>query len=348
MRNPKYWPIAVMYDGVTRLRNLSYDRGWAKVHEPPRPVISVGNLSVGGTGKTPMVEYLIERLSSVYELGILSRGYHRESSGYRLAGEQSNALTLGDEMYQMYRKYGHRAAFAVGEKRPEAAQHLTLDRPGVELIILDDAFQHRRIGRTVDLMLTTYDRPFFKDWIMPHGWLREARKGARRANAILVTKCPADLSDEKMAEYAAEVHQYTNEKIPVYFCGIRYGAPKAARHKMKWVDENRVVLFSGLASSSVMESYVQEAFQMEEHIRYPDHYRYRPRDVERLIDKTRDLGANGVLLTSEKDIVKWEAKSLKMLWDGVPLFYLPIETYFLTRGAEFDQWLLESLAQASH
>ncbi|HAA14159.1 MAG TPA: tetraacyldisaccharide 4'-kinase [Cytophagales bacterium] len=347
MRNRNYWPLAVLYDGVTRVRNLLYDRGWSKTHEPPRPVVSVGNLTVGGTGKTPLTEYLIERLSRVYELGVLSRGYQRETRGYRLASDQDNALTLGDEVYQMYRKYGHKVSIAVGEKRPEAAQHLTLDRPGVELIVLDDAYQHRRIGRTVNLLLTTFERPFFKDKVMPQGWLREARKGARRADAVVVTKCPADISEETMAEYKLALQKYTEPDTPIFFCSIRYNVPKAASAKMSWVDENKVVLFSGLAEPTTMEDYVRTSYQLEDSVRFPDHYRYRPRDVEKLIERTRDLGANGVLLTSEKDIVKWEAKSLKMLWDGVPLFFLPMEIYFLAHGPEFDQWLFESLAQAS-
>jgi len=247
----------------------------------------------------------------------------------------------------MYRKYGHKVSIAVGEKRPEAAQHLTLDRPGVELIVLDDAYQHRRIGRTVNLLLTTFERPFFKDKVMPQGWLREARKGARRADAVVVTKCPADISEETMAEYKLALQKYTEPDTPIFFCSIRYNVPKAASAKMSWVDENKVVLFSGLAEPTTMEDYVRTSYQLEDSVRFPDHYRYRPRDVEKLIERTRDLGANGVLLTSEKDIVKWEAKSLKMLWDGVPLFFLPMEIYFLAHGPEFDQWLFESLAQAS-
>ena len=347
MRNRNYWPLAVLYDGVTRFRNLAYDRGWKKTHEPPRPVVSVGNLTVGGTGKTPMIEYLISRLSNRYELGTLSRGYQRETSGYRLGNDQDNALTLGDEVYQMYRKYGHKVAVAVGEKRPEAAQHLTLDRPGIELILLDDAFQHRRIGRTVDLLLTTYSRPFFKDRIMPQGWLREARKGAHRADAVIVTKCPPDIGTEERAQYEQAVQAYTGPDVPVFFSGIQYSTPISASNKLPWQPQNKVILFSGLADSKPMELYAQEAFEVAKVLRFPDHYRYRPRDINKLIDQSRALGSNGVLLTSEKDIVKWEAKSLKMLWDGVPLFYLPIELYFFKDGADFDQWLFERLAQAN-
>lgn len=347
MRNRKYWPLAVLYDGVTRLRNHAFDKGWKKVHEPPRPVVSVGNLTVGGTGKTPMSEYLIERLSKVYELGVLSRGYQRETTGYRLADHQDNVLTLGDEVYQMFRKYGHKVAIAVGEKRPEAAQQLTLDRPGVEVIILDDAYQHRRIGRTVNLLLTTYGRPFFEDYVMPAGWLREARKGANRAHAVVVTKCPAELPEEIQQAFKTEVAKYAGASVPVFFSSIRYAQPKAAHPKLKWVKENQVVLFSGLAEPSPMEEYAMNEYSVLENVRFPDHHRYRPRDVSKLIEKAREAGSNTVLLTSEKDIVKWEDKSLKMLWDGVPLFYLPMEMYFLSNGPEFDQWLFESLAYAS-
>ena len=347
MRRVNYWPLAVIYDGVTRIRNMAYDRGWSKVHEPPRPVVSVGNLTVGGTGKTPMTEYLIQRLGEVYHLGVISRGYHRETTGYRLAGDQDNALTLGDEVYQMHRKFGHKVAVAVGEKRPEAAQQLTLDRPVVELILLDDAYQHRRIGRKVNLLLTTYDRPFYKDRVMPQGWLREARAGARRADAVVVTKCPDTITEEEVGVIRNSIKKYLAPDTPVFFSGLRYGTPKAAGPKLQWQPEGQVVMFSGLADPKPMEEYVQKSFKLIDKMRYPDHHHYRPRDITKLIERTRELGATGVLLTSEKDIVKWEAKSLKMLWEGVPVFYLPIEMFFLPYGPDFDQWLFESLAHAN-
>ena len=276
-------PLSLLYRGVTGLRNHLYDIGHKRTVRFTPYIISVGNLSVGGTGKTPLVAYLAHWLHQHYPLAILSRGYRRHSRGVRLAGEADTALTLGDEPYQLYRTLGDHPAVrvAVGEARIVAVPVILQAHPDTALILLDDAYQHRAIGRDIDLLLTSFGRPFYRDRLLPGGRLREARRGAQRADVVIVTKCPANLSETTRQEMQQQIARYTAAHVPVFFTGIRYQPPRPVFGQQDF-PVRKVILFSGLADPAPLEQYVRAHFTVVDLFRFPDHHRYTARDYQRL------------------------------------------------------------------
>ena len=187
-----YWKLSLQFFLITNFRNKLYDLGLIKSHTFNIPVISVGNLAVGGTGKTPMIEFLIRKFSPDYNVGVLSRGYKRNSKGFILASDLDNAKSIGDEPFQYFTKFKN-IKVAVDKKRKRGIKRLI--KEGVELILLDDAFQHRRVKPEYSILLSDYENLYYEDYLMPRGKLRESKKGARRANCIVVTKCPEDISN---------------------------------------------------------------------------------------------------------------------------------------------------------
>ena len=333
MATPTYlskllFPLSALYDGITHLRNHLYDIRSKKTIDFTPFIISVGNLSVGGTGKTPLVAYLAQWLKEDYPLAILSRGYGRQTRGVRIANEHDTARTLGDEPYLFYRKFGQQATVAVGEERVAAVPEMLLHAPDIQLILLDDAYQHRAIGRDFSILLTSYQRPFYYDYVLPAGRLRESRRGARRADAVVVTKCPNGLSEGEQEQIRHQVQAHTRLDTPVFFTGLRYGEPQSARNPS--LDNPRpVVLFSGLADATLFDAYARQHFKVIEHITFGDHHRYTQRDQQRLATVLAEAGPPAVLLTTEKDVVKFENTNL-------PLFYLPVQPYFLSAEDQFQ------------
>ncbi|MGB3778502.1 MAG: tetraacyldisaccharide 4'-kinase, partial [Tunicatimonas sp.] len=190
------FPLSLIYRAATTFRNHLYDIQSRKTIAFTPFIISVGNLSVGGTGKTPMVVYLAQRLKDDYPLAILSRGYGRQTRSVRIANAQDTARTLGDEPYLFYRRFGKQSTVAVGEERVAAVPEILFHTPDTQVILLDDAYQHRAIGRDFNILLTNHARPFYADQVLPAGRLRESRRGAQRADAVVVTKCPNHLPEE--------------------------------------------------------------------------------------------------------------------------------------------------------
>jgi len=192
------FPVAPIYHFVTWVRNKLYDLGLKKSTSYNFPVICVGNLSVGGTGKSPMIEYLIHLLKDEYKIATLSRGYKRKTTGFLIADQYADADTVGDEPFQFYSKFKNKITVAVDEDRNHGIQELRSSDDSPEVILLDDAFQHRKVKAGLNILLTTYKQPYFKDFALPTGNLREPRTGAHRADIIVITKCPNILTkDEK-------------------------------------------------------------------------------------------------------------------------------------------------------
>ena len=196
-----FFPVSILYGLAMRFRNHLYDIGKKPQVEFDRVVISVGNLSMGGTGKTPMVEYLIRLLKADYKLATLSRGYRRKTRGYRMANAEDNAITIGDEPFQYYRKFGNEISVCVGEERVIAIPSAIMENEDIELFLLDDAYQHRKVARDFNILLSDYNQPFYTDYILPTGDLREPRKGAKRADCVIVTKCPDALKRARKNRY---------------------------------------------------------------------------------------------------------------------------------------------------
>ncbi len=338
------YPFAVLYDAGTRFRNYLFDIGYKRAFEFDTRVVSVGNLSVGGTGKTPMVEYLIRLLKDDYHLATLSRGYGRKSKGFKIATNEDDATTLGDEPFQFFKKYKD-ITVTVGEERAVAIPFILAERPETNLIVLDDAYQHRPVKPNFSILLSNYHQPFYSDFLMPSGRLREAKKGADRADVVVVTKCPENLNDKSQKEISNQIAKYTD--APVYFSTINYGQLTQV-YNQNSVPTLNVILFSGLASASLFSKYVRSKYNVIEEVVLGDHHRYTTSDIAKLIAlRDAHLDQNICFITTEKDMVKLLSPELSALFGNYPVFYIPIESTFIKDGKEFDSMVLSNMKSIS-
>jgi tetraacyldisaccharide 4'-kinase len=305
-------PFAILYGLGVRLRHFLYDRGWLSSKRYPFPILCVGNLAVGGTGKTPMVEYLV-RLLGQEQVAILSRGYRRKTRGFFLADDSATAMTLGDEPYQYHRKFP-RATVAVCESRQEGIERL-LENPHFKYIILDDAFQHRKVQAGTNLLLTSYDKLYTQDFLLPVGSLRDIRGRARKAQIIIVTKCP-ELTQTEQEKIIQQLKPLPSQKV--YFTSIAY-SDRVYSHEdsqaLKDFIATPFTLVTGIANPTPLVDFLEKQGASFEHLAYSDHHHFSNRELEFLRQKER-------ILTTEKDYVRLEGALST-------LYYLPIETQFL-------------------
>lgn len=332
--DPVLYPFSLLYDGLTRLRNRMFDLGMKKSIEFEIPTVVVGNLSLGGTGKTPMVEFLIRQLKNQYQIATLSRGYGRKTKGFFLAKEGLTARDIGDEPFQLFQKFGSEVAVAVGEERILAIPQILTERPETELILLDDAYQHRYVKGDVNILLTTYQKPFFKDKVLPLGTLREHRKGAGRADVIIVTKCPKDLDEAVKSGFEQALHHYTRGICPVIFAGLQYGEAYSL-FNLDPPTGSQAILLSGIANNQVLKEEVKSKYTLLDTLEFPDHHKYREKDWQRLVavyEKHRDR--QPVVITTEKDAVKLKDEKFLNYWGEIPIFALPVEMSFNQKDKE--------------
>ncbi|MBN3519851.1 tetraacyldisaccharide 4'-kinase [Algoriphagus lutimaris] len=320
------YPFALLYDLITRVRNWFFDWGWLKSSQSPIPSILVGNLRVGGTGKTPMVEYLIEYLKSKKNIATLSRGYGRSTHGFLQASESSTPSDIGDEPFQIYEKYRNDISVFVGEDRFTAAFQITEKQPNTEVLLLDDAFQHRSFQADLNILLTTYDQPFFSDFLLPMGRLRESRSGAKRANLIVVTKSPRGLDVQEKDRFQKKIKHY-NSIAPILYSSIDYGKPVALQPEHKFSDS--VILVSGIADDKQLKCFVSDNYKLLENFNYPDHHDYQQEDFERIKQVYhRYASKKPVIITTEKDAVKVKSSCPAGFLREIPIFVLPIQVVF--------------------
>lgn len=334
------FPFAVLYNLVTQLRNHLYNIGHKKSFQFEAMVISVGNLNLGGSGKTPMIEYLIRLLKSRYTIATLSRGYGRRSRGLKFVTEDESAATIGDEPFQLFKKFED-IQVIVGEDRAFAIPHILQQYPATDVILMDDAFQHRSVIPQLSILLSGQNKPFFKDYLLPMGRLREARAGASRADIVVITKCSKDVNQHDRAAIIHGVKKYSGEK-PVFFSGLEYGKPVAiGGHKMPL--SNQVIVVSGIANPVVFEKYVASQFGILRHFKFQDHHSYTIEDIKQIIDFYRQQGSPSIILTTEKDMVRLLDSSLKEWIEGFPWFFIPISTGFVEDGPDFDNLIIQSI-----
>ena len=327
------FPFAILYWLVILLRNWFYDKQWIKSAEFGLPLICIGNLSVGGTGKSPMVEYLIRLLHNDYRIATLSRGYKRKTKGYALANESTTAIDIGDEPMQFHRKFKD-VAVAVGEERLEAIPQLLHDKPETQVIILDDAFQHRAIKAGLNILLTDYGNLFTRDFFLPTGDLRDAKASYTRAEIIIVTKCRPDLSIEEKEEIIKEIEPVKGQKI--FFSTIAYGVPYHISHRSFYqVDENtEVLLVTGIANPRPLKNFLEERIQTYYMMHYNDHHIFSIDDWRDIKKRFESIEAKKkIILTTEKDAMRLLKFSQEI--DGMPFYVMPIEHKFLF-GEEAD------------
>lgn len=330
-------PFSLIYKFITGIRNYLYDRGVLKSVRFNIPVISVGNLSVGGTGKTPHTEYLIDLLKDRYAVAVLSRGYGRKTKGFILADDtRADADTLGDEPAQYYRKYGREIAVAVGERRMTAIPELLAMRPETEVILLDDAFQHRSVSVSFNIVLTTFQKPFFSDFLLPGGRLRESRRGALRADAVVVTKCPADLSSEQKNFIRNKILKYIKAETPVFFSNFEYDEPVPIGEYQREFSGN-ILFFSGIADDRPIRGYLEKRYELLDSLRFPDHHRYTVSDLEKIMRRFQNVPGNAKsLLTTEKDMVKLFLPEFQDVLKMYSIFYIPVKARFLSDESQFE------------
>lgn len=327
------YPVSHLYRLVTSVRNKLYDNGQFKSFAFDRSLISVGNLAVGGTGKTPMVAYLIEKLKDKYAVATLSRGYGRKTKGFRIAGPQDSARTLGDEPYQYFTTWPDDITVAVGEDRSLAVTHILAEKPEVSVILLDDAFQHRRVKPQFQILLTTYQNPFWNDTLLPSGNLRENKKGAKRANALVITKCPANLSSTMRTAYINEAKSYLKTDVPILFSTINYLNPEPLFPALNGLEaRGAVILVTGLANPAPLERYVSQHFILLAHYKYSDHHTFTQSNIQQLQDAYQAAVSQYpklVVLTTQKDAMRLLDSKIIDMVKKLPIYYLPIKMKFL-------------------
>lgn len=296
------------------------------------PVICVGNLSVGGTGKSPMVEYLVLMLKDKFKVATLSRGYKRKTMGYSLANNNSTALEIGDEPMQFHLKFPD-VAVAVGEERLEAIPQLLHDRPETNVIILDDAFQHRRIRAGLNILLTDYANLFTRDFYLPTGDLRDLKSSYERANIIVVTKCRYNLSIEEKQKIIREIKPLKQQSV--YFSAIEYGEPyHISEKKTTTLNENmEVLMVSGIANPRPLKKMLEEKSNAYYLLQYPDHYIFNIDDLKDIMKRFESIEAKDkVILTTEKDAVR--LIKFNDIIKKLPLYVQPVRHFFLFKEGD--------------
>jgi tetraacyldisaccharide 4'-kinase len=321
------FPLSLLYALVVILRNWCYDKKILASATFNLPIICVGNLAVGGTGKSPMVELLIRMLKDRYSTAVLSRGYKRKTKGYALAGSHTTALDVGDEPMQFHSKFPD-VAVAVGEERIVAIPQLLHDRPATEAIILDDAFQHRAVSAGMNVLLTDYSNLFTRDWWLPSGDLRDAPGGYKRADVIVVSKCPENLTQDQRRDIVAEIDPLKHQQV--FFTSIQYGQPYHITKRTATVinDRMEVLLVTGIANPAPLKKWLDDKAGSYYELAYSDHHIYTIDDLKHMIRRYDQIAEpNKIILTTEKDAVRL-IKFRQELEDW-PFYVLPIEPRFL-------------------
>lgn len=308
------FPFAIIYDGITRLRNAAFNAGILEQKQYDIPIIAVGNLSTGGTGKTPMIEYLVEKHKGK-RIAVLSRGYGRKTKGYREVLITDNATNVGDEPLQFKNKYGNALIVAVCEKRARGIDAL-LKNHDLDLILLDDAYQHRYVKASTYMLLTSYDKPYYDDFLLPMGNLREARKGASRAQKIIVTKCPIEISDHEMNAIKKKINPKKDQQV--YFTAISYETfmlNSFRQLELKSLARQKVTIVTGIAKPKPFVKYITSFCEVE-HLQFKDHHVFSE-------DELRTISSKDLVITTEKDFMRLKDQKL----DNV--FYIPVKTLFV-------------------
>ena len=336
------FPISILYGIIIWIRNKFYDAGlFSSLSFDAIPVISVGNLSVGGTGKSPHIEYLVRLLSTKFHTATLSRGYGRSSKGFKIADENADARSIGDEPFQFKRKFDT-ILVAVGEDRVTAIPELLQRAPYIETILLDDAFQHRSVKPGLNILLTEYHKPYTKDYILPLGRLREGRKAAKRADIIIISKCPADLNGEQKAKMLTDLGAEPNQKV--FFTKIEYDEPyPLLNNNISFNQETHAITFSGIANATPFINRVQTLTHDVHELNFRDHYYFTKDDIKELYETFNYIkNKNKCIFVTEKDATRLLLHEELLKEYNLPIVVIPIRISFLfDEGTQFDELLNE-------
>lgn len=326
-------PVALLYGLIIKLRNWLFDRKHFHSASFNFPLICVGNLAVGGTGKSPMVEYLLTMLTPSFKVGTLSRGYKRKTKGYALAVANTTALEIGDEPMLFHLKFPN-VPVAVGEERLVAIPQLLQDVPDLEAIILDDAFQHRSVQAGFNILLTEYSNLYIHDFFLPTGDLRDAQASSKRASVIIVTKCPPELTLEQKDKIIRSLKPKPRQKV--FFTRIAYGIPYHICHfDREWplTSRDEVLLVCGIANPKPLKDYLHERTHTYYQQDYSDHHIFSIDDLNEILQRFKEINTKDkLILTTEKDAVR--LMKFKEQLEELPMYVLPIRHEFLFGEAE--------------
>ncbi len=338
-------PISLLYGIGVGIKNLLYKYDVLKGVEFSLPVISVGNLTVGGTGKTPHIEYLIVLLKDYLNVATLSRGYKRKTEGFGYAENFSTAEEVGDEPLQFKLKFPN-VTVAVGEARMFAIPQIVGDFPDTQVILLDDAFQHRSVIPSLNILLTTFDNPFTKDHLLPSGRLREWRSGYERADVIIVTKCPNDITSAQKSQYLKDINPKPNQKV--FFSYYKYGNPYYLfdpEYQIELEDTIDASLICALANSKYLVDYLENTIQSTQILEFSDHHYFSEKELDNLRIHFEGIQSERkIILTTEKDAMRLLLHHEYLKQHQLPIFVLPIDVAFhFEEGEQFDAYIKDFL-----
>jgi len=313
-------PFSILFGAIAALRNLCYDLGVLKSFSSPIPTIVIGNLSTGGTGKTPHVEVLFNLLRNNYKVAILSRGYGRKTKGFILVNSTHSSQDVGDEPRQYKQKFGNNSIVSVCEKRVDGVKQLLRINPELDVILLDDAFQHRALKGGYQILLSEFNKPFFRDFPLPAGNLREFAFGRKRADMCVFTKCPQTISSGIKSKYA---RKFSNTK-PVFFSKIAYSNFIALNPTHQFQDIKRLILVTGIANPKPLISYCESSFEVI-NMPFNDHHDFSVADILKIHEIFGNFtDGKCAIVTTEKDAMRLSSGELKLLTNDFPWFMLPI------------------------
>jgi tetraacyldisaccharide 4'-kinase len=322
-------PIALLYGIGVSFRNLLYRVGVLRSVRFDLPVVSIGNLAIGGTGKSPHIEYLLRWLDQHLAVAVLSRGYGRSTVGYRPVTQIDTARDVGDEPLQFKRKFPN-IPISVGESRALGVPELVKRNPETQCVLLDDAFQHLAVTPGLNILLTEYARPFYADWLLPSGRLREWRSAYQRAHLIVVTKCPPDLTEAQRQSILRRIDPYARQKV--FFSRYAYGLP----YELLRPDVRRpldadtdVLLLSAIANTDYLLSFLKKNVRSVHTIEHEDHHYFDDGDLSDLLKRYAALDSSRkMIVTTEKDAMRLEAYADFLWQNNLPVFVLPVEVQF--------------------
>ncbi len=330
-------PLSWIYGSIVRFRNWLFDIGLKKSRAFSLPIISVGNITVGGSGKTPHVEYLIRLLQDKMKVAVLSRGYKRKSHGYVLAEEDTTMPEIGDEPFQMHKKFPD-IFVAVDTKRVRGIENLQGDEKtkDIDVVLLDDAFQHRYVKPGINILLVDYHRLIIYDKMLPAGRLREPLSGKNRADIVIITKCPKDLKPMEFRVLTKAMNLYPFQKL--YFTCINYDNPKGVfvdqQMELEQLKDYHVLLLTGIASPKQMEHDLKPMVKSLTTLSFGDHHRFKAKDVDRINETFESLPEPHIIITTEKDAVR--LRETDGLYEKVKesMYELPIKVIFMLEQEE--------------
>lgn len=333
---PLLFPIALLYGTIVWLRNKLYDAGFISSIQFSVPVISVGNLSTGGTGKTPHIEYLIRLLQYEYRVATMSRGYKRRTQGFYLANEGTDARTIGDEPMQFHHKFPE-VVVSVCEDRMTGIPRLLGERHDIDVVLLDDAFQHRSVKPGLNILIIDFAKPFYKDFILPFGSLRESRKAYKRADMIVVSKCPSQISEAVQQDMITRINPLPHQRV--FFSTIAYEAMTDffTGEPFLFTGKPNVVMVSGIAKPEPMLQHLRSIAQDVHLLRYPDHHYFTEANFEEIKQTLAGWDVpDKIIVTTEKDATRLAIHREELAGWNIRIAVLPVAIQFIKDGSGFN------------